>query len=319
VAPAVAHHADIPEEEVAKGDIAFRRRRLGRAAGSVRVGASHYVVPPNARQMPVHVHGDEEEIFFVLSGDGLGYELQGQDPEGEAITYPVAAGDTVVHRPDRAPHTFLAGENGLELIAFGSGSETSITYLPRAGVMWCGPRWVPVDAPHPFVAEAAAGPLRAPVPSSDRPSHVIALDGLDTGPFPPAQIRQPARACGSVAAGLNHVVLPPGQAGARAHCHSLEEELFVVLEGSGTLALGEEGHPLSPGDVVARPPSRRLAHALTAGGDGLTYLVYGTREAGDYLLPRRREGVGARTRGVAPHRALLAVCTRDLSRPARTP
>ncbi len=135
------------------------RLRRGQRA---RIGASHYVVPPGARQMPVHVHGDEEEIFFVLSGDGLGYELEGQDPDGQAVTYRVAAGDTIVHRPDARPHTFLAGDNGLELIAFGSGSETSITYLPRAGVMWCGPRWVPVDAPHPFAAEAAAGPVQAP-------------------------------------------------------------------------------------------------------------------------------------------------------------
>jgi uncharacterized cupin superfamily protein len=281
VHPAVAHHADIPEHEVTRGDISYRRRRLGSAAGSVRVGASHYLVPPGARQMPVHVHGDEEEIFFVLSGDGLGYELEGQDPDGEAVTYRVTAGDTIVHRPDARPHTFLAGDNGLELIAFGSGSESSITYLPRAGVMWCGPRWVPVDAPHPFSAEAAAGPVRAPVPAVDRPAHVVALDGLGTGPFPPAEIRQPGRAAGSVKAGLNHVVLPPDQPGAPPHCHSLEEELFIVLAGGGTLALGDDEHPLAPGDVIARPASTRLTHALNAGADGLTYLVYGTRDDGD--------------------------------------
>jgi uncharacterized cupin superfamily protein len=286
VTPAVVHHADIPEQEVSRGDIAFRRRRLGGAAGSVRIGASHYVVPPRARQMPVHVHGDEEEIFFVVSGDGFGYELQGHDPEGEAITYPVAPGDAVVHLPGHAPHTFLAGANGLELIAFGSGSETSITYLPRAGVMWCGPRWVPVDAPHPFAAEAAAGPLTAPEPGPDgeRPGNVAALAELDTGPFPPAEIRQLGRAAGSVSAGLNHVWLPPGESGAPAHCHSLEEELFVVLEGSGTLTLGTETHPLAAGDVVARPPSRRLSHALAAGASGLRYLVYGTRDSGDAVF-----------------------------------
>ena len=284
MAPAVVHHADIHEQEVARGDIAFRRRRLGGAAGSIRIGAAHYVVPPGARQMPVHVHGDEEEIFFILAGDGLGYELQGQDPDGPAVTYPVTAGDTIVHRPDRAPHTFLAGDNGLELIAFGSGSETSITYLPRAGVMWCGPRWVPVDAPHPFAAEAAAGPLQVPAQCSERPSHVIALDGLDTGPFPPAEIRRAGRAAGAVASGLNQFVLPPGQDGAPSHCHSLEEELFVVLEGGGTLTLGAETHPLVPGDVIARPPSRRLAHALSAGPEGMTYLAYGTREAGDAVF-----------------------------------
>jgi uncharacterized cupin superfamily protein len=254
-------------------------------AGSARIGATHYVVPPGARQMPVHVHGDEEEIFFVVSGDGLAYELQGQDPGGAAITYPVAPGDAVVHRPDSAPHTFLAGANGLELIAFGSGSETSITYLPRAGVMWCGPRWVPVDSPHPFAAEAAAGPLAAPEPDmGERPGNVVALADLGTGPFPPSEIRALGMAAGSVKAGLNHVVLPAGMQGASPHCHTLEEELFVVLEGSGTLTLGEESHPLVVGDVVARPPSRRLAHTLTAGTGGLTYLAYGTREPGDAIV-----------------------------------
>ncbi|HEY3771673.1 MAG TPA: cupin domain-containing protein [Solirubrobacteraceae bacterium] len=296
--PAVAHHADIPEHEVARGDIAFRRRRLGAAGGAARVGASHYVVPPGARQMPVHVHGDEEEIFFVLSGDGLGYELEGQDPDGPALTYRVAAGDTIVHRPDARPHTFLAGDNGLELIAFGSGSETSITYLPRAGVMWCGPRWVPVDAPHPFSAEAAAGPVRATAPAPERPAHAVALDGLDTGPFPPAEIRQAGRAAGSVTAGLNHVTLPPGESGAPAHCHSLEEELFVVLAGGGTLVLGGAAHPLAPGDVVARPPSRGLTHALTAGANGLSYLVYGTRQAGDAIYYPDRGKVWMRGIGV---------------------
>ncbi|HLI58210.1 MAG TPA: cupin domain-containing protein [Solirubrobacteraceae bacterium] len=286
MAPAVAHHADIREEEVAHGDIAFRRRRLGHAAGSLRIGASHYVVPPHARQMPVHVHGDEEEIFFVLTGDGVGYELQGQDPEGEAITYRVQAGDVVVHRPERAPHTFIAGENGLELIAFGSGSESSITYLPRAGVMWCGPRWVPVDAPHPFAAEAAAGPLRptASEPGTPRPNNVAALTDLETGRFPPAEIRTLGMAAGSVKAGLNHVVLPSGSQGAPPHCHTLEEELFVVLAGGGTLTLGAASFPLVAGDVIARPPSGRVAHALTAGAEGLTYLAYGTREPGDAIL-----------------------------------
>jgi uncharacterized cupin superfamily protein len=143
---------------------------------------------------------------------------------------------------------------------------------------------VPVDAPHPFAAEAAAGPLRVPAAPGDRPAHVVALDELGAGPFPPAEIRAAGRAAGSVAAGLNHVTLPAGQAGAPPHCHSLEEELFVVLEGSGTLRLGEDSHPLAPGDVIARPPSRRLAHSLGAGPDGLTYLAYGTREAGDAVF-----------------------------------
>src|SRR5205807_762695 len=106
----------------------------------------------------------EEEIFFVLSGEGLSWQ------RGAACT--VGPGDAVVHRPEGDPHTFLAGDTGLELLAFGSGTDTSITYLPRAKVMWCGPRWVPVDSPHPFRAEGAAGPLERPL-AGERPPNVV--------------------------------------------------------------------------------------------------------------------------------------------------
>ena len=283
MSPAVAHHADIREHQVTAGDISFRRRRLAAAAGAARVGASHYLIAPGSRGMPVHVHGDEEEIVYVLGGEGTGYELAGQDPQGEALTYPLGPGDVVVHRPGRRPHTRIGGPAGLELIVFGSGSETSLTYLPRAGVMWAGARWVPLDAPHPFSAEAAAGPLRVEAvdPGAERPSNVVRVSDCDPEPFEGIEVRAAGRAGGAVKAGLNHVVLPAGASGAPAHCHALEEELFVVLAGSGTLTLGAEAHPLRAGDVVSRPPGTGVPHALTAGPDGLTYLVYGTREPGD--------------------------------------
>jgi uncharacterized cupin superfamily protein len=86
---------------------------------------------------------------------------------------------------------------------------------------------------------------------------------------------------GSVKAGLNHVTLAPGARAAPAHCHALEEELFYVLAGSGTLRLGAQDHGLRPGDMVARPPGTGVAHSITAGGQGIIYLVYGTRVPGD--------------------------------------
>jgi uncharacterized cupin superfamily protein len=279
--PPVVNRDDAPERTVAEGDIAFARRMLGIAARTRRIGASLFSVPAGARQMPVHVHGDEEEIFFVSSGDGLSWQ------GGEACV--IRAGDAVVHLPRGRGHTFLAGDEGLELLAFGSGSDTSITYLPRARVMWCGPRWVPLDAPHPFRAEALAGVLERPDPT-DRPANVIALADLDAGTHPGAAVRALGRAGGAVRAGLNHVTLNPGAAGAPLHCHALEEELFVVLAGSGTVTLGDERHPLRTGDVVARPPSTGVAHQLQAGDQGLTYLAYGTREPGDSVYyPETRE------------------------------
>ncbi len=109
----VVNRADVEPLEVAEGDIRFTRRRLGAAAGTARIGASVYEVAPGARQMPVHVHGDEEEIFFVLGGDGLSWQRR--------AACVVTAGDTIVHVPGGDPHTFLAGDDGLELLAFASG------------------------------------------------------------------------------------------------------------------------------------------------------------------------------------------------------
>jgi uncharacterized cupin superfamily protein len=47
--------------------------------------------------------------------------------------------------------------------------------------------------------------------------------------------RELGRSAGSQRTGLNHVTVPPGMRNVPPHCHSAEEELFVVFEGSGSL------------------------------------------------------------------------------------
>jgi uncharacterized cupin superfamily protein len=272
---AVINLREIPPRTVVEGDIAFDRRRIGPVAGTDRIGVSWYDVPAGRRQMPVHVPGEEEEIFYVLAGGGLSWQ------KGEACA--IGPGDTIVHRPNGPPHTLLAGDAGLTVLVFDSGSESSLCFLPRAGVMWAGPRWVPLDAPHPFRAEGLAGPLERPVvdPAQPRPANVVGLDDARAGR--PSRARALGHAAGAVKAGLNHVTLPADSDGPPPHVHSLEEELFYVLAGSGTLRLGADEHPLTAGDIVARPPATGVAHSLRAGPDGLTYLVYGTREPGDTI------------------------------------
>ena len=289
-APAVISLHEIPVRTAAEGDIAFDRRRIGAAAGTHRIGVSWYEVPPGRRQMPVHVHGEEEEIFYVLAGDGLAWQ------QGEACA--IGPGDAIVHPPNGRPHTLLAGDAGLTVLAFDSGSESNLSFLPRAGVMWAGPRWVPLDGPHPFRAEGLAGPLERPVVDRDqpRPANVVGLEDFMTER--PSRLRALGRAAGAVKAGLNHVTLPAGVAGPAPHVHALEEELFYVLAGSGTLTLGADEHPLTAGDIVARPPGTGVAHSLRAAQDGLTYLVYGTREAGDSVYYPTRGQVRLRGLGV---------------------
>ena len=68
------------------------------------------------------------------------------------------------------------------------------------------------------------------------------------------------------------VVLEPGE-GPPLHAHDDTEQVFYVLEGSGTLQIGEARleHAVSAGDVVRIPP--RTLHRIQCHGPGaLRYL-----------------------------------------------
>jgi len=282
--------------ELAVGHIKGVWRDLGREAGSRTVGLRRVEVVEGFFSTPAHEHGVEEEIFFVLGGEGLLWQ--------DGQTYAIGRGDCIVHRPKRGVHTLRAGTGGLEALVFGQRAEASLTALPRAGVAWSFPRWVELgDGDSPFALEAAAGPPECPEPTPERAPNIVALADVPT--IRDGRVRPLGSSAGAVATGLNHVVLPADWPGAPAHCHSLEEELFIVLEGSGVLELWERGdrspeeHPLGAGDVIARPAGTGVAHSLRAGPEGLTYLAYGTRESSDMCFYPQSGRVSLRGLGIA--------------------
>jgi uncharacterized cupin superfamily protein len=60
-----------------------------------------------------------------------------------------------------------------------------------------------------------------------------------------------------------------------------------VLDGTGTLLLGDEEHVVRPGSVVARPPGTGVAHAFRAGDAPLSLLAFSTRDPNDItFFPR---------------------------------
>src|ERR671930_245052 len=89
--------------------------------------------------------------------------------------YRLRAGDLILHRASAEAHTILGAGDGLDVLAFGTGSPTGLTWLPRAQAWWNGPHWTPHDGPDPFAAEDAAGPLELPAPESERPPTILAL------------------------------------------------------------------------------------------------------------------------------------------------
>jgi uncharacterized cupin superfamily protein len=97
------------------------------------------------------------------------------------------------------------------------------------------------------------------------------------------------------------------------HSHSAEEEIFVVLDGSGTVELwphpraeaeperwpGEhERHAVRAGHVIASPAGRARPLSIRAGAGGMRVLAYGTRDPNDITYYPRSGKVGLRGVGV---------------------
>jgi uncharacterized cupin superfamily protein len=275
----LAHWDDVEWTRIDLGPLQGMSQRLGASAGAARAGLSRYRMGPGERAMPVHVHADEEEIFYVLGGGGLSWQ--------DGRTYAVTVGDCVVHRCGAEAHTIVAGHDGLDVLAFSSGSDTETTWLPRAGAWWMGPRWLPSDGPDPFKLEAAAGELALPEPEPSRPPTIVATQEVRPEPMRHGEVDSQWRDLGvtavSVLSGMNHVAVAPGARSCPFHCHGAEEEIFVVLAGAGVLRAGDERHAVRVGHVIARPPATRVAHQFIAGDRGLTVLAWGTREPNDVV------------------------------------
>lgn len=272
------HVDDVEVQEVEVGELAFRRRRLGAAAGAHRLGVGLWEVPPGRRLNPPHSHADEEEVFVVLAGGGLSYQSSGSR---DARTYRVGVGDALVHHAGGDAHTMVAGDEGLTVLVLAEGSRTNITWLPRARQFWLGPRWSPGDAPPPFRADHELGPLALPEPTPERPSTIVALADCPLEEGGEGRFRWATRDA-SAAAGAHHLVLarddlPPGSVNCPSHWHTVSEEAFYVVGGSGTARIGRDEHPLRPGSFLLRPPASAVGHRLEAGPDGLSYLTLGDR------------------------------------------
>jgi uncharacterized cupin superfamily protein len=288
----IAHWDDVEGTPRDVGEMRATFRRIGAAAGATSVGVARIDIDPGCRAGPVHVHGSEEEIFFVLEGSGLAW-LDG-------AVHEIGVGDTIVYLAGGPEHTVIAGDDGLSVLAYGENHPPIITRLPRAGIGRRRDLVIELSHDDPLQREASAGPLELPEPTP-RPSCIVALEDVELEVEEAGDIatteRDVAMAAGSVRTGLRYNTVPAGKLNCPPHWHGNEHELFVVLDGGGDLLLydnhGEvaETHALRAGHCVARPgPGRRLAHALRGGPDGMTYLAYGMRDRGEIVYyPRSRK------------------------------
>ena len=84
----------------------------------------------------------------------------------------------------------------------------------------------------------------------------VDVDSLE-GEGPGGAVRKTRRALGARAFGFNYFVLPPNQSG-REHSHeeSMQEEVYFVVKGSGTMQVEGEEVELKPGPLRPRRSDR---------------------------------------------------------------
>jgi uncharacterized cupin superfamily protein len=288
----VAHWDEVEVRGSAKGEMDAEWQSLGAAAGTRGVGVNLVRVAPGKLPTPPHSHGASEELYCVLAGSGLA----GQDGE----VHDVRPLDCVIQRPAEMEHTFVAGLDGLEYLVFGTRHPTEIGWLPRSRAIRLGRGpWTEGREDNPWDIEATVPSLEYGEPAT-RPPNIVNVDEVAHETYRDRITTAPlATRERSTLAGLYWEKLAAGHRESVPHCHSAEEEVFVILDGTATLELwpspqsgGEanEEIPLRPGHLVARPAGTRVSHSFRAGPAGVTMLIYGTRDVNDvYWYPRSKK------------------------------
>ena len=297
----IAHWDEIERHQRAKGEMDATWQFLGRAAGAQTIGVNRVRVAPGKLPTPPHSHGASEEIYYVLGGSGLAWQ--------DEVVHEVRPGDCIVQRANEQEHTFVAGPDGLDYLVYGTNYPTELGWLPRSGAVRVGWPWVPGRTDDPWDLEAQAPPL-AYGDAAPRPPNIVNVDEVELEETANNVTTAPlATRERSDQAGFHWERLGPGATGSVPHCHSEEEELFVMLDGDGVLELWpspvaeargavREDVSIRAGHVVSRPPGTRVAHAFRAGPSGLTMLIYGTRKSNDIAYYPRSNKVFFRGLGI---------------------
>ena len=110
-----------------RGDTAFRRKQLGRAAGSEELGCSLYEVPPGKKSWPYHFHAGNEEAVYVLAGEGAVRTPDGETPISPGSYVALPAGEEGAHRISNT------GDEPLRYLAVSTMNDPDVTGYPDSG------------------------------------------------------------------------------------------------------------------------------------------------------------------------------------------
>ncbi len=99
--------------------------------------------------------------------------------------------------------------------------------------------------------------------------------------------------------GAGYDEIPPGKMVCPYHFHHAQEEMFIIMEGNGTLRVAGENVPIRAGDVIFIPPGREYPHHIINTSDApLKYLSVSTQERPEICEYPDSEKVNAYAEGV---------------------
>ena len=106
------------------------------------------------------------------------------------------------------------------------------------------------------------------------------------------------KALGTRRLGINVTVVPAGKKAWPRHYHYANDELFVVLEGRGTLHYGDADHPLRAGDVVHIEAGTGIPFQIENTADEeLRYLALSTLDHPDVFVYPDSDKIGVMAGG----------------------
>ena len=103
------------------------RARLGRQAGSERLGLSLWEIPPGESAYPYHYHHTEEELIVVLEGEPALRTPEGsrQLREGEVVAF--ARGEAGAHQLTNR------GTQTVRVLSVSTSGEPDVVIYPDSG------------------------------------------------------------------------------------------------------------------------------------------------------------------------------------------
>ena len=118
------------DAEQDKPPFTWRRSRIGRQAGSEKLGASLFEVPPGASSFPLHIHYANEEMIVVLTGRPLLRTLDGSRElaPGDVVACPV--GPRGAHRIDNR------GDEPARVLVVSTMNAPEVNDYPESNKTW---------------------------------------------------------------------------------------------------------------------------------------------------------------------------------------